>query len=169
MHGRTRCQFYPGSADWARCARSRQAVSIPVVVNGDIASFEEARAALARIRRRRRDDRTRRPGAAVVSRPGRALSRRRAARAAPSLEVQLRIIATLYDEMLAHHGERIGVKHARKHLGWALDAAAATAGPARGALKHWRAPRCLTAPDRRARPSAGSADAFDALAWRAAA
>jgi hypothetical protein len=38
------------------------------------------------------------------------------------------MIAALYDEMLRHHGLSIGIKHARKHLGWALDAAAATAG-----------------------------------------
>jgi hypothetical protein len=40
--------------------------------------------------------------------------------------------------MLAHHGLRIGLRHARKHLGWALDAAAATAGVALGTLKRWR-------------------------------
>ena len=42
----------------------------------------------------------------------------------PPLAAQFALIAALYDEMLAHHGLRIGLKHARKHLGWALDAAA---------------------------------------------
>ena len=42
------------------------------------------------------------------------------------------------EEMLAHHGLRIGLRHARKHLGWALDAAAASAGVAVDTLKRWR-------------------------------
>ena len=50
----------------------------------------------------------------------------------------LALITTLYEEMLAHHGLRIGLRHARKHLGWALDAAAATAGVALEMLKRWR-------------------------------
>jgi tRNA-dihydrouridine synthase len=85
----------------------------------------------------------------------------------PPLGDQLMLIATLYEEMLAHHGLRIGLRHARKHLGWALDAAAATAGASRDLLKHWRG-RVLTAEE----PSETQrrlADAFEALAWRAAA
>jgi tRNA-dihydrouridine synthase B len=46
----------------------------------------------------------------------------------PALFDQLALISALYDEMLIHHGTAIGLRHARKHLGWALDAAAATAG-----------------------------------------
>jgi tRNA-dihydrouridine synthase B len=48
--------------------------------------------------------------------------------ATPSLSVQFDIVAQLYDEILAHHGRAIGVPYARKHLGWALDAAADAAG-----------------------------------------
>ena len=47
-----------------------------------------------------------------------------------SLDQQLALVTELYEEMLTHHGARIGVRHARKHLGWALDAAAETAGVA---------------------------------------
>jgi tRNA-dihydrouridine synthase B len=69
--------------------------------------------------------------------------------------------------MLLHHGVRIGLRHARKHLGWSLDAAAITVGASHAVLKHWRN-RVLTAEE----PSETQrrlADAFAALAWRAAA
>jgi len=77
------------------------------------------------------------------------------------------MVAALYEEMLAHHGLRIGLKHARKHLGWALDAAASSAGIAIDTLKRWRAAvlTCDSAVDARAR----LAQAYDAFASRAAA
>ena len=64
----------------------------------------------------------------------------------PPLSTQLALISGLYEEMLAHHGLRIGLRHARKHLGWALDAAAASADVALDTLKRWRA-NVLTAED----------------------
>jgi hypothetical protein len=69
--------------------------------------------------------------------------------------------------MLAHHGLTIGRRHARKHLAWALDCAAATAGASIDLLKNHRA-RVLTAEDP-ARARRLLADAYDAFAWRAAA
>jgi hypothetical protein len=66
--------------------------------------------------------------------------------------------------MLCHHGERIGVKHARKHLGWALDAAAATAGAASETLRDLRS-RVLTAPSPH-ETLCRLAEAFDALCSR---
>jgi tRNA-dihydrouridine synthase len=67
---------------------------------------------------------------------------------APPLAVQLRLILSLYDEMLAHHGF-IGLRHARKHLGWTLDAAAESAGAPPERLKAHRQV-VLTADDPRA-------------------
>ena len=139
----------PAAPTGPRCARSRQAMSIPVVVNGDIT---ELRATQTRrspppaptpswSAAARRGGRGSRARSRAISRPAGARRRRRSPPSATSSP-------QLYDEMLAHHGERIGLKHARKHLGWALDAAAATAGAGEDARKHWRR-HVLTAPDRR--------------------
>ena len=79
----------------------------------------------------------------------------------PPLGEQLALNSALYGEMLGHYGHDIGLRHARKHLGWALDAAAVIAGAPVHLLKMWRS-RVLTATDppivlRRL------AEAFDAL------
>ena len=81
VHGRTRCQFYDGSADWSADPRGQGGRVDPGRRQWRHPLLRRRRAALAHLRRRRRDDRPRRAGPALVSRPGRALSRDRQARA----------------------------------------------------------------------------------------
>ena len=167
VHGRTRCQFYKGQADWDAVRAVKDAVDVPVVVNGDITSFEKAVTALEMSG----------ADAVMVGRgaqgqpwlPGQ-IGRRLdtgVVEATPSLVDQLGYIRALYDEVCSHYGLRIGLRHARKHLGWALDVAAQCSRAPSASIKAWRQ-KILTSEDT-ASVHRALQDAFDDLAWSAAA
>lgn len=122
VHGRTRCQFYKGTADWPAIRAVREAISIPLAANGDCATADDARAMLAMS-----GADAVMVGRASLGRPwlpgaiARALSSGGDV-AAPSRAVQRDMALEHYHGLLALYGREAGVRHARKHLAAAMDA-----------------------------------------------
>ncbi|KAA9009167.1 tRNA dihydrouridine synthase DusB [Histidinibacterium aquaticum] len=123
IHGRTRCQFYKGRADWAAIWRVREAISIPLVANGDITGPAEARRALelsgaegVMIGRGAQG----RPW--IVAEVAHALYGAPAPRV-PEGDAFLDMVSGHYEAMLAFYSKELGGRVARKHLGWYMDEA----------------------------------------------
>ncbi len=125
VHGRTRQQFYKGQADWAAIAPVRAAVRMPVIANGDVVSAEAARCALAQ------------SGAAgvMIGRGAQGAPWRLAEIAhalyghpvpkIPKGAALAAFVSEHYEAMLGFYGRELGVRIARKHLGWYADSAGA--------------------------------------------
>jgi tRNA-dihydrouridine synthase B len=118
VHGRTRCQFYEGRADWAFIHEVKEAVRIPVIANGDITTLDEAREALALSRA---DGLM--IGRGAYGRPWfvrQVIHFLRTGQRLPDppLAQQLQIVLGHYEDMLAHYGTAVGSRIARKHIGW---------------------------------------------------
>jgi len=123
VHGRTRAQLYNGRADWERVAEVREAVSVPLVVNGDIRNLGDARRACVASG----------ADAVMVGRGsyGQPWLAGQIAQMAgyqkenllpmPARSAVADYVIAHYEHMLSHYGVETGARHARKHLGWYLD------------------------------------------------
>lgn len=137
VHGRTRCQFFKGEADWAAVRAVKDAVGVPVLVNGDITSPDAAHTALEAsgadgvMIGRGAYGAPWLPGQIAEALDGNAA-------AAPSLDVQSRIATEHIAAMLSLYGSALGLKNARKHVGWYLE----TSAEPIEVVKAWRRRLC---------------------------
>jgi tRNA-dihydrouridine synthase B len=122
VHGRTRCQFYTGKADWRFISQVKQSVELPVIANGDINSVEDMAQAM---------DQSGADGV-MIGRAARGkpwlpgqfakFQETGVLPEAPSGEALKQVVLRHYQELLAHYPGEVGVRVARKHILWYADA-----------------------------------------------
>ena len=122
VHGRTRCQFYKGAADWAAVAAVKAATRLPLIVNGDIVDTDSARRALALS-----DADAVMMGRGLYGRPWVAANvdaqLRNGVPAEPDREGRLALVLDHMGEALRFYGDHLGLRTFRKHLGWYIEQA----------------------------------------------
>jgi tRNA-dihydrouridine synthase B len=138
VHARTRCDFFKGQADWQRVAEVKAAVGIPVIINGDVVCPRTAQRAIGLAN----------ADGVMVGRGayGAPWVLGRIARALgtgwdpgnPPLHEQRAIALEHVESMLHHYGQALGIKNARKHVGWYLQ----SSGRDEAAVKRWRRQLC---------------------------
>jgi nifR3 family TIM-barrel protein len=161
VHGRTRCQFYTGKADWAAIRRVREAIAIPLVANGDCATIAEAREMLHRsgadaiMIGRASYGRPWWPGViAEQLEPGNGIKE-------PSLAQQGEILLSHHRAMLSLYGNMLGNKMARKHIGWTIARHAEARRLSTDEASGWR--ECLLKSNDNAAVALGIRRLFDRL------
>ena len=123
IHGRTRCQFYKGAADWRAISKVKESVDVPVIANGDIVDTSTAKEALQQsgadgvMLGRGVQGRPWLPAVVASEIYGTAMPE------IPSADSFIQMVSEHYDAMLSFYGMPLGVKVARKHLGWYMDEA----------------------------------------------
>lgn len=121
IHGRTRCQFYKGRADWAAIRQVRETVDVPVIANGDIVDAASARRALELS-----DAQGVMVGRGAQGRPWRLAEIGAELYGTPAPDIPkggalIDMISMHYEAMLTFYGPDLGNRIARKHLGWYMD------------------------------------------------
>jgi len=120
IHGRTRCQFFNGQADWHAIASVKEAVTIPLIANGDVRTLDDVRTVLDQsgadgvMVGRGAYGHPWRPGVLSAQLNGQDLPM-------PTLWERRDVVQEHYDGMLSHYGSELGVRCARKHLGWYVE------------------------------------------------
>ena len=118
VHGRTRCQFYDGEADWHFIQKVKDSVKIPVIVNGDITNFDKVNQAL---------DASKADGIMIgrgcYGKPwfiNQVINYLQAGKIIPepNIEQKLATIIQHFEETLIHYGQEAGLRIFRKHIGW---------------------------------------------------